>query len=279
MVRGPHARQRAALARSRFQEERARRLSSAIVNLSNMPTSRPQRDAAVAGESPLERISVNRLAGPGWRLGESLPSTWREPFSARITSLRRLRWTRCASILRLARRSCSRLSAQLRERLSPSTGAEQASTGSPRAFEPHAGRRRAALRQAQEVIDRLIVTVPFVFLFALARRLVRTRRGRDRTTRRREPPCARTLLAAHWRAASARFLAMGCSPPARHARAAASAGSRAALFDSPAARALRCGSPGRSPASPAFAQRVLSCKVLRSSPALSFAIRCNLAAC
>jgi putative ABC transport system permease protein len=158
-----------------FSEERAKRLVEREFNLSYME-SLPSHNAISEGrwldprakELSVEEGIAERL---GWKLGDELTFTVAgDSFSARISSLRRLRWDSMkvnffviAPPALLGDFPTSYISAF---RVEP--GAEQVLNELAARF-PNltivdvAG----AVRQAQEVIDQLIAAVQFIFLFAL----------------------------------------------------------------------------------------------------------------
>ena len=159
-----------------YGEERAKRLVEREFNLSYM-SELPSHNTIVAGrwfgvsrkEASVEHGIAERL---GWKLGDELTfAVGSERFSARITSLRKLRWdsmkvnffvvtppavlegfpTSFISAFRLEAESQPVIS-ELAARFPNITVIDAA----------------AAVRQAQGVIDQLINAVQFVFLFALA---------------------------------------------------------------------------------------------------------------
>jgi len=162
-----------------FQEERARRLIEREFNVSyadRLPahnTLESGRWWASGTETPVRELSVETgIAGTlGWKLEDVLTFTiGGEAFSARITSLRKLRWDSMKVNFfvmtppeLLAPFPASFITAF---RLPPER--EKAMNGLtatyPNLTVVDVG---AAVRQAQGVIDQLIAAVQFVFLFAL----------------------------------------------------------------------------------------------------------------
>ena len=159
-----------------YSEERAKRLVEREFNLSYMKEL-PGHNRVVAGkwfdassrELSVEQGIAERL---GWKLGDEL--TWSvgaERFSARITSLRKLRWDSMkvnffvvTPPAVLEGFPASFISAF---RLEPEAQAvvSELATRFPNVTVIDAA---AAVRQAQGVIDQLINAVQFVFVFALA---------------------------------------------------------------------------------------------------------------
>ncbi|HXM83035.1 MAG TPA: FtsX-like permease family protein [Burkholderiales bacterium] len=158
-----------------YTEERARRLIEREFNLSYME-SLPSHNKLTAGrwlDTDKNEISVEEGISRtlGWKLGDELTiSVGGESFSARITSLRKLRWDSMkvnffviAPPRLLAPYPASFISAF---RVEP--GGEEAmnelAARFPNLTIVDVG---AAVRQAQGVIDSLITAVELVFLFAL----------------------------------------------------------------------------------------------------------------
>src|SRR5207302_421032 len=158
-----------------YSEERARRLIEREFNLSYMD-SLPGHNQIVAGrwlDPNRDEISVEEgiTKTLGWKLGDELTiNVGGESFSARITSLRKLRWDSMkvnffviAPPRLLAPYPASFISAF---RVEP--GGEEAmnelAARFPNLTIVDVG---AAVRQAQAVIDSLITAVEIVFLFAL----------------------------------------------------------------------------------------------------------------
>ncbi|MGQ0653471.1 MAG: ABC transporter permease, partial [Betaproteobacteria bacterium] len=158
-----------------YTEERAKRLVEREFNLSYMQAP-PAHNAIVSGqwftgasELSVEEGVAQRL---GWKLGDEL--TWTvggEAFTARITSMRKLRWDSMkvnffviTPPALLAPFPANYISAL---RIEP--GREKVLNELNAAF-PNVTvvDVAAAVRQAQEAIDQLVRAVQFVFLFSLA---------------------------------------------------------------------------------------------------------------
>jgi len=205
-----------------YEEERAKRLVEREFNLSYM-TELPSHNQIAAGrwldpaaaELSVEQGIAERL---GWRLGDEL--TWTvggESFSARITSLRRLRWDSMkvnffviAPPRVLAGMPTSFVSAF---RVEP--GGEAVLNELSRRF-PNLTivDVAAAVRQAQEVVDQLVNAVQFIFLFTLGAGLLVLYSALVATEdeRRREAAVMRVYGASRaqvTRAQRVEFLAMG----------------------------------------------------------------------
>ena len=269
-----------------FEEERARRLVEREFNLSYM-TELPGHNVIAAGrwldvqrpEISVEEGIAQRL---GWKLGDELTfNVGGEPFSARITSLRRLRWDSMrinffviAPPQLLAGHPHSFVSAF---RLEP--GAEQSvnrlAARFPNITVVDVG---AALRQAQEVIDRLIVTVQFVFLFALGAGLLVLYSALVATEdeRRREAAVMRVYGASRAQVAGsqrAEFLAMGLLAGVLATLGAAAIGQvlaqRVFELNLPPSAALWLAGPLAGLALLSLNAWLSSRKVLRASPALT----------
>ncbi len=160
---------------SDYQEERAKRLIEREFNLSYMDAMPAHNElSAGAWYAPGAReVSVEEGIARtlGWKLGDELGFTvGGERFSARISSLRRLRWDSMrvnffvvAPAALLRNFPASFISAF---RVEP--GAEAALNALPQRF-PNVTLVdiAAAVRQAQAVVDQLVAAVQFVFLFAL----------------------------------------------------------------------------------------------------------------
>ena len=160
-----------------YAEERARRLVEREFNLSYMDAP-PEHNTVAAGrwftgagarELSVEEGIAERL---GWKLGDELSfSVGAQPFSARITSLRKLRWDSMrvnffviAPPGLLADFPASFVSA-FRVEPGREPVLNELSTRFPNVTLVDVA---AAVRQAQLVIDQLIEAVQFVFLFTLA---------------------------------------------------------------------------------------------------------------
>jgi putative ABC transport system permease protein len=160
-----------------YPEERARRLVEREFNLSYMDAP-PEHNTVSAGRwfaSPAAReVSVEEGIAErlGWKLGDELSfSVGAQPFSGRITSLRKLRWDSMrvnffviAPPGLLADFPATFVSAF---RVEPGREAvlNELSARFPNVTLVDVA---AAVRQAQLVIDQLIEAVQFVFLFTLA---------------------------------------------------------------------------------------------------------------
>jgi putative ABC transport system permease protein len=269
-----------------FEEERARRLVEREFNLSYM-SELPGHNVIAAGRwlnAQENEVSVEEgiAARLGWQLGDELTfNVGGEPFSARVTSLRRLRWDSMrinffviAPPQLLARYPHSFVSAF---RLEP--GAEQSvnrlAARFPNLTLVDVG---AALRQAQEVIDRLIVTVQFVFLFALGAGLLVLYSALVATEdeRRREAAVMRVYGASRAQVAGsqrAEFLAMGLLAGLLATLGAAAIGQvlaqRVFELNLPPSAALWIAGPLAGVALLSLNAWLSSRKVLRASPALT----------
>ncbi|HEX6689746.1 MAG TPA: FtsX-like permease family protein [Burkholderiales bacterium] len=205
-----------------YTEERARRLIEREFNLSYL-TGPPAHNTITAGawftpdarEISVEEGIAQRL---GWKLGDEL--TWNiggETFSARISSLRKLRWDSMKVNFFV---------------IAPPRLLEQFPASYVSAFRLEQGQEKvvgelaarfpnltvvdvaAALRQGQEVIDRLIGAVQFIFLFALGAGMLVLYAALVATEdeRRREAAVMRVYGASRAQVAGsqrAEFLAMG----------------------------------------------------------------------
>jgi putative ABC transport system permease protein len=158
-----------------FGEERARRLVEREFNLS-FTEQPPAHNVVVAGKwfAPgAQEISVEEGIAKtlGWKLGDELTfSVGAESFSARVTSLRRLRWDSMkVNFFVIAP------AAVLKDFPASYVSAFRLEPGSERKVNELAARFPnltvvdvgAAVRQAQTVIDQVISAVQVVFLFAL----------------------------------------------------------------------------------------------------------------
>ena len=269
-----------------YSEERAKRLVEREFNLSYM-SELPGHNQVTAGAwfSPTERaLSVeqgiaNRL---GWKLGDELTfAVGSERFSARITSLRKLRWdsmkvnffvVTAPAVLEgfpVSFISAFRLEpeaqpviTELAERFPNITVIDAA----------------AAVRQAQGVIDQLISAVQFVFLFALAAGLLVLYSALVATEdeRRREAAVMRVYGASRAQVTGtqrAEFLAMGAAAGLLAALGAAAIGQvlarRVFELDLPPSAALWIAGPLAGLALLSLNAWLSSRKVLRASPALT----------
>ena len=158
-----------------YTEERARRLIEREFNLSYMD-SLPGHNQIVAGrwlDPDRDEISVEEGVARtlGWKLGDELTiNVGGDPFSARITSLRKLRWDSMkvnffviAPPRLLAPYPASFISA-FRVEPGGEPAMNELAARFPNLTIVDVG---AAVRQAQAVIDSLITAVQIVFLFAL----------------------------------------------------------------------------------------------------------------
>jgi putative ABC transport system permease protein len=202
-----------------FSDERARRLMEREFNLSYMDAP-PSHNVITAGRWAADGLSLEEGIAErlGWKLGDELTFTvGGEKFSARVTSLRRVRWdsmkvnffviapprvlrelpTSYIAAFRVApehERALARLAAEFPNLTLVDIG--------------------AALRQAQAVIDQLVAAVQFVFLFALGAGLLVLYAALAATEdeRRREAAVMRVHGASRGQVAGAQrveFLAMG----------------------------------------------------------------------
>ena len=269
-----------------YSEERARRLIEREFNLSYM-TEPPAHNALGSGQwfNPDAReISVEEgIAGTlGWKLGDELSfSVGGESFSARITSLRRLRWDSMKVNFFV---------------IAPPRLLEGYPTSFISAFRIEPGRERlvnelaasfpnvtvvdvaAALRQVQEVIDQLIKAVQFVFLFALGAGLLVLYSALIATEdeRRREAAVMRVYGASRAQVTAAQrveFLAMGAIAGILATLGAAAIGEllarRVFELDLPPSLALWLAGPLAGIALLSLNAWLSSRKVLRASPALT----------
>jgi putative ABC transport system permease protein len=269
-----------------YSEERAKRLVEREFNLSYM-SELPGHNQVVAGKwfDPLSKeISVEQGIAErlGWKLGDEL--TWSvgsESFSARITSLRKLRWDSMkvnffvvtpprllegfpASFISAFRLEPERqqVVSELAARFPNVTVIDAA----------------AAVRQAQDVIDQLINAVQFVFLFALAAGLLVLYSALVATEdeRRREAAVMRVYGASRAQVTGtqrAEFLAMGAIAGLLATLGAAAIGQMLARrvfeLDLPPSAALWIAGPLAGLALLSLNAWLSSRKVLRASPALT----------
>ena len=212
----------APVSEAQYEDERARRLVEREFNLSYMDEL-PSHNAVAAGrwldpsrpELSVESGIAERL---GWKLGDELTfAVAGERFSARVTSLRRLRWDSMkvnffviASPSVLERLPASFVSAF---RIDP--GRERLVSELARRF-PNVTVLDvgAMLRQAQAMVDQLVHAVQFIFLFALGAGLLVLYGALAATEdeRRREAAVMRVFGASRSQVARrqrAEFLAMG----------------------------------------------------------------------
>ena len=269
-----------------YAEERAKRLVEREFNLSYL-SELPGHNQLVAGrwfdlqsrEISVEQGIAQRL---GWKLGDELTfAVGSERFSARITSLRKLRWDSMkvnffvvAPPSLLEGFPTSFISAF---RLEPEA---QAVIGELAARFPNITviDAAAAVRQAQEVIDQLIDAVQFVFLFALAAGLLVLYSALVATEdeRRREAAVMRVYGASRAQVTGtqrAEFLAMGALAGLLATIAAAAIGQllarRVFELDLPPSAALWIAGPLAGLALLSLNAWLSSRKVLRASPAIT----------
>jgi len=269
-----------------YAEERAKRLVEREFNLSYMKDL-PGHNRIVAGRwfDPLSReISVEQGIAErlGWKLGDEL--TWlvgSERFTARITSLRKLRWDSMkvnffvvtppavlegfpASFISAFRLEpeAAPLVSELAARFPNVTLIDAA----------------AAVRQAQGVIDQLINAVQFVFLFALVAGLLVLYSALVATEdeRRREAAVMRVYGASRAQVTGtqrAEFLAMGAIAGLLATLGAAAIGQvlarRVFELDLPPSLALWVAGPLAGLALLSLNAWLSSRKVLRASPAIT----------
>jgi putative ABC transport system permease protein len=270
-----------------YEEERARRLVEREFNLSyadrlpghNQISAGRWFGPGAARELSVEQGIAERL---GWKLGDEL--TWRvgaESFSARITSLRKLRWDSMkvnffviTPPALLADFPASFISAF---RIAP--GDEPVINELTRRF-PNltlvdVG---AAVRQAQGVIDQLISAVQFVFLFALGAGLLVLYSALVATEdeRRREAAVMRVHGASRRQVTGiqrAEFLAMGAVAGLLATLGAAAIGQllarRVFELDLPPSLALWTAGPLAGILLLSLNAWISSRKVLRASPAIT----------
>jgi len=269
-----------------YTEERARRLIEREFNLSYMD-SLPGHNQIVAGkwlDPNRDEISVEEGIARtlGWKLGDELSiNVGGESFSARITSLRKLRWDSMkvnffviAPPRLLAPYPASFISAF---RVEP--GGEEAmnelAARFPNLTVVDVG---AAVRQAQAVIDSLITAVEIVFLFALLGGLLVLYSALVATEdeRRREAAVMRVYGASRAQvtgAQRAEFLAMGAIAGLLATLGAAAIGQllarRVFELDLPPSLALWIAGPLAGIALLSLNAWLSSRKVLRVSPALT----------
>jgi putative ABC transport system permease protein len=269
-----------------YTEERAKRLIEREFNLSYM-SEPPAHNRVVAGSwfsaddkaLSVEEGIATRL---GWKLGDELTfAVGSERFSARITSLRKLRWdsmkvnffvvappsvlegfpTSFISAFRLEPEAQAVVS-ELAARFPNITVIDAA----------------AAVRQAQDVIDQLINAVQFVFLFTLAAGLLVLYSALVATEdeRRREAAVMRVYGASRAQVTGtqrAEFLAIGALAGLLATIAAAAIGQllarRVFELDLPPSAALWIAGPLAGLALLSLNAWLSSRKVLRASPAIT----------
>jgi putative ABC transport system permease protein len=269
-----------------YTEERAKRLVEREFNLSYM-SELPGHNEVVAGE--WFRPDANELSAEegiaqrlGWKLGDELTfAVGSERFTARISSLRKLRWDSMkvnffvitppavlkdfpASFISAFRLEPEQqpVVSELAQRFPNITVIDAA----------------AAVRQAQNVIDQLIDAVQFVFLFALAAGLLVLYSALVATEdeRRREAAVMRVYGASRAQVTGtqrAEFLAMGIIAGVLATLGAAIIGQilarRVFELDLPPSMALLVAGPLAGLALLSLNAWLSSRKVLRASPALT----------
>ncbi len=269
-----------------YEEERAKRLVEREFNLSYM-TELPSHNEVTAGrwlqadgqELSVEEGIAQRL---GWKLGDEL--TWTvggASFSARITSLRKLRWDSMkvnffvvAPPRVLAGMPVSFVSA-FRVEPGGETLLNQLSARFPNLTLVDVA---AAVRQAQEVVDQLVGAVQFIFLFALGAGLLVLYSALVSTEdeRRREAAVMRVYGASRAQVTGAQrieFLAMGAVAGLLATLGAAVIGQllarRVFELDLPPSPQLWLAGPLAGIALLSFNAWLSARKVLRASPALT----------
>src|SRR6185503_12730019 len=202
-----------------FTEERARRLMEREFNLSYMDAP-PAHNIVSAGRWTRDGLSVEEGIAErlGWKLGDELTFTVAgEKFSARITSLRKLRWDSMKVNFfviappSLLKNLPTSFIAAFRVEPSQEPVLARFAAEFPNVTVVDVG---AALRQAQAVIDQLVGAVQFLFLFALGAGLLVLYSALAATEdeRRREAAVMRVHGASRAQVATAQrveFLAMG----------------------------------------------------------------------
>jgi putative ABC transport system permease protein len=269
-----------------FSEERAKRLVEREFNLSYME-SLPGHNAVSAGrwldprgrELSVEEGIAERL---GWKLGDELTfNVGADPFSARITSLRRLRWDSMkVNFFVIAP------PALLQGFPTSFISAFRVEPGGEPVLNELASRFpnltivdvAAAVRQAQGVIDQLISAVQFIFLFALGAGLLVLYSALVATEdeRRREAAVMRVYGASRAQVTGAQrieFLAMGAVAGLLATLGAAAIGQvlarRVFELDLPPSVELWLAGPLAGLALLSLNAWLSSRKVLRASPALT----------
>ena len=269
-----------------YDEERAKRLVEREFNLSYM-TELPGHNQLTAGrwfEAGARELSVEQGIAErlGWRLGDEL--TWAvggESVSARITSLRRLRWDSMKVNFFV---------------ITPPRVLQDMPTSFVSAFRVEPGGERvlselsarfpnitivdvaAAVRQAQEVVDQLVGAVQFIFLFALGAGLLVLYSALVATEdeRRREAAVMRVYGASRGQVTGAQrveFLAMGALAGLLATLGAAAIGQllarRVFELDLPPSPELWLAGPLAGVALLSLNAWLSARKVLRASPALT----------
>jgi putative ABC transport system permease protein len=269
-----------------YEDERAKRLVEREFNLSYM-TEPPSHNRVAAGrwfepgsrELSVEQGIAERL---GWKLGDEL--TWSvggESFTARLTSLRKLRWDSMKVNFFV---------------IAPPRVLEGMPVSFVSAFRIEPGGERvlnelsarfpnltivdvaAAVRQAQEIVDQLVSAVQFIFLFALGAGLLVLYSALTATEdeRRREAAVMRVYGASRAQVGGAQrveFLAMGALAGLLATLGAAAIGEllarRVFELDLPPSAALWLAGPLAGIALLSLNAWLSARKVLRASPALT----------
>ncbi len=269
-----------------YEDERAKRLVEREFNLSYM-IEPPSHNRVAAGrwfepgsrELSVEQGIAERL---GWKLGDEL--TWSvggESFTARLTSLRKLRWDSMKVNFFV---------------IAPPRVLEGMPVSFVSAFRIEPGGERvlnelsarfpnltivdvaAAVRQAQEIVDQLVSAVQFIFLFALGAGLLVLYSALTATEdeRRREAAVMRVYGASRAQVGGAQrveFLAMGALAGLLATLGAAAIGEllarRVFELDLPPSAALWLAGPLAGIALLSLNAWLSARKVLRASPALT----------
>jgi len=269
-----------------YAEERARRLAEREFNLSFSEVL-PSHNAISSGrwfEPNSREVSVEEGIARtlGWSLGDELSfSVGGETFSARVTSLRRLRWDSMkvnffviAPPALLENFPASYISA-FRAGPGDQSAMNELARRFPNLTLVDVG---AALREAQEVIDQVIAAVQFVFVFALAAGLLVLYAALAATEdeRRREAAVMRVYGASRAQVTGsqrAEFLAMGLIAGTLAALGAAAIGQllarRVFELDLPPSAALLIAGPLAGLALLSLNAWLSSRTVLSASPALT----------
>jgi putative ABC transport system permease protein len=269
-----------------YAEERAKRLVEREFNLSYM-SELPSHNQIVSGrwyapeakEISVEEGIAERL---GWKLGDELKfNVGADSFSARIGSLRKLRWDSMRINFfviappRLLRGYPASFVSALRIEPGREAVMNELVAAFPNLTVVDVG---AAVRQAQDVVDQLIAAVQFVFLFALGAGLLVLYSALVATEdeRRREAAVMRVYGASRaqvTRAQRVEFLAMGAIAGLLATLGAAAIGQllarRVFELDLPPSLALWLAGPLAGVLLLSLNAWLSSRKVLRTSPALT----------
>jgi putative ABC transport system permease protein len=269
-----------------YTEERARRLIEREFNLSYMDAP-PSHNTVSAGRwfaPDAKEVSVEEGVAKvlGWELGDELTFTvGGDSFSARITSLRKLRWDsmRVNFFVIAPPKLLEDFPASFISAFRIAPGREdvlnELVARFPNVTLVDVG---AAVRQAQDVIDKLISAVQFIFLFALAAGVLVLYSALVATEdeRRREAAVMRVYGASRAQVAGsqrAEFLAMGAIAGLLATLGAAAIGEivarRVFELDLPPSLALWVAGPLAGLALLSLNAWLSSRKVLRASPALT----------